>query len=487
MSTADKLGKVLETKLAIKGAITEKGVAVLDTDTFASYPDKIRAIQSGGGEGGGTKKFVTNTTTNTYTGGEKVLVNLGIRPSELSRGFDLKTNNGVRDYGSAFLDNNDVVSLYPQQLSRKFTFSNNQWSDLDISSWSDINIYNPFYRFYKDGFTTICNASTLSGADSSKYFTGEVITTSTCYKLPSDYAYLGNFNGQDYAYNSKNKAIATYDRYNNTVGETIGATGGYMVGTAFIDDKGKGIFLRVNNSLGFFAIDDDGVYSIDKYVALGTSTNDMLAYFTGASIGDFLFFVTNYDTVYKSNGSSSQKQISTLITYEIVDDGNGGRTIKERPDLFNKFQTDNCLIQYDNRNDVLTIGTMDNVYAYKFNRDTRNFEQLNYTFNLVPNTNQNYCYRLAFSPDMSKAIVTLRSDYVTANVTLYTLGNANWEIVDNQVINYNATTSFSAITTGEVDEDGKVEVKLTLPDEVDLVIDTNVEINDGDIVIEGVE
>ena len=151
------------------------------------------------------------------------------------------------------------------------------------------------------------------------------------------------------------------------------------------------------------------------------------------------------------------------------------------------FQSENCLIFYDNRNDVLTIGTMDNVYAYKFNRDDKKFEQLNYTFMLPDNINQNYCYRLAFSPDMSKAVITVKSTYNTMSVTLYTLGNANWEIVDNQVINYNATTSFSAITTGEVDEDGKVEVKMTLPDKVDLVIDTNVEINEGDIIIEGVE
>ena len=401
MSTADKLGKVLETKLAIKGAITEKGVAVLDTDTFASYPDKIRAIQTGGGEGG-EKKFVTNSTTNTYTGGEKVLVNLGIRPSELSRGFDLKTNNGVRDYGSAFVDNNDVVSLYPSYLSRKFTFSNNQWSDLDISSWSAINIYNPFYRFYKDGFTTICNASILTGSDASKYFTGGVITTSTCYNLPSDYAYLGNFNGQDYAYSSKNKIVTKYDRYNNTIGDTVGSTG-YFAITAFMDDNGKGAILRSNNTLGFFTINENNEFSYNNIITLGTPTTAMLAFFTGANIGDFLFFVTNYDTVYKSNSSSSPKQISNLITYEIVDDGNGGRTIKERPDLFNKFQTENCLIQYDNRNDVLTIGTMDNVFAYKFNRDTRNFEQLNYTFMLPDNTNKNFCYRLAFSPDMSKA------------------------------------------------------------------------------------
>ena len=45
---ADKLNKVLSTKEDIKAAIIEKGQTVADTDTFASYPDKIRAIETGG-------------------------------------------------------------------------------------------------------------------------------------------------------------------------------------------------------------------------------------------------------------------------------------------------------------------------------------------------------------------------------------------------------------------------------------------------------
>ena len=47
-TTADKLNKVLSTKADIKSAIIEKGVAVSDSDTFASYGDKIRSITSGG-------------------------------------------------------------------------------------------------------------------------------------------------------------------------------------------------------------------------------------------------------------------------------------------------------------------------------------------------------------------------------------------------------------------------------------------------------
>lgn len=46
----DKLNKLAETKSAIKTAIVNKGVAVSDSDTFASYADKIASI-SGGGSG----------------------------------------------------------------------------------------------------------------------------------------------------------------------------------------------------------------------------------------------------------------------------------------------------------------------------------------------------------------------------------------------------------------------------------------------------
>ena len=48
-TVADKLNKVLNTKKAIKQALIDKGVEVKDTDTFASYPDKITEIQTGGG------------------------------------------------------------------------------------------------------------------------------------------------------------------------------------------------------------------------------------------------------------------------------------------------------------------------------------------------------------------------------------------------------------------------------------------------------
>lgn len=43
-TVADKLNKLIETKEAIKTSIQNKGVEVLDTDPFASYPEKIDSI-----------------------------------------------------------------------------------------------------------------------------------------------------------------------------------------------------------------------------------------------------------------------------------------------------------------------------------------------------------------------------------------------------------------------------------------------------------
>ena len=45
-TTSEKLQKILTTKESIKSAIISKGVSVTDSDTFASYADKILEIQN---------------------------------------------------------------------------------------------------------------------------------------------------------------------------------------------------------------------------------------------------------------------------------------------------------------------------------------------------------------------------------------------------------------------------------------------------------
>lgn len=45
-TTTDKLNKLIETKEAIKAALSNKGVSITDTDTFYSYAEKINSIPS---------------------------------------------------------------------------------------------------------------------------------------------------------------------------------------------------------------------------------------------------------------------------------------------------------------------------------------------------------------------------------------------------------------------------------------------------------
>ena len=65
--TVDKLNYLLGTKEAIRDAIENKGVEVLDSDTFRSYADKIEAIEAGGGEEINNQKKTTIINENGVT------------------------------------------------------------------------------------------------------------------------------------------------------------------------------------------------------------------------------------------------------------------------------------------------------------------------------------------------------------------------------------------------------------------------------------
>ena len=199
-----------------------------------------------------------------------------------------------------------------------------------------------------------------------------------------------------------------------------------------------------------------------------------------------MFFATNYNNKYTTNSTENSAEKSSLIVYKIVDNGDGKKGLMLVEDEFKLFQLEDCLVQFDMRNDVLTIGTRDNVYAYKFNRNGMFFEELPYTFRLTDNTNQVYCYRLMFSPDMSKAIITLRPTRSTMDVSLLILGKAGWEIVSNQHFNYNSSNSFTGIATGNVDDLGRYEVEMLLPEKLDLKVVTDVNVTEDEIVFEGV-
>lgn len=477
MSTADKLAKALETKLNIKQAITEKGVSVLDTDTFASYPDKIRAI-SGGGSGGGDKIFVENSTGSEINSGDKVLVTAGVSPKVLGSGFNITNNtSGYQDWGCCFTDNDNAFILY-NSLWTKYTYLDDKWTSTNVNNWT--KSAQAGFIFFPNG--TIYLSSSNSGHQACFLY------SSTTTAIPTYHIYLGRYKGKDYVIYRSTHRVYDYDFASNTASTTILTQfTDINCNLCYLDEEtGEGFSIPESKRITFFHIDDNGAFQVNDTIVLSIIGNSKLVTFTGTRVGDYMFFATNYNNKYTTNSTENSAEKSSLIVYKIVDNGDGKKGLMLVEDEFKLFQLEDCLVQFDMRNDVLTIGTRDNVYAYKFNRDGMFFEELPYTFRLTDNTNQVYCYRLMFSPDMSKAIITLRPTYNTMDVSLLVLGKAGWEIVSNQHFNYNSSNSFTGIATGNVDDLGRYEVEMTLPEKLDLKVVTDVDVADDEIIFEGV-
>lgn len=479
MSTANKLAKVLETKLNIKQAITEKGVNILDTDTFASYPDKIKAIESGG-DSGGEKKFVTNSTTNTYNKGDKVLVNTGVVKQSLSSSFELSSSSPWSDWGSLFTDNNNVFTYF-SGVDCKHTFSNNtlSWVKTDTNSWN---------RPYRSGLILhengIVNLNSINVVGASRI----LLTNTTATSVKDNLWFLGGYNDKYYGatYSNGYTDIYDYDILTNTRGSvTLLHSAGEISNGYICSESGNGFISSRVGGITFFNVNEDGVFVEKGSSVLSLRDDALLVTFTGAEVGDYLFFATNYDKKYNADTSGTDAYKSNLIIYKIVE-VDGLKSVELVEDIFKDLQVEDCLIQFDLRNNVLTVGTLTGVYAYEFDRSVMQFKELSFNVVLPNNNNKDYCYRLMFSPDKSKAIVTVRPTYNTMKVSLYILGSSKWEITKNDSFSYNSQTSFTGFATGNVDDEGKVEVEMLLPEKVDINIVTNVDVSDDEIIFEGV-
>ena len=174
----DKLNKLAETKSAIKTAIVNKGVAVSDSDTFASYADKIASIEGGSTPTEGIYGvFIYDTNGN------------------LTKPEEWNTANNDLAVGVAVIDENCAFII-----DKVGTSSTYQWGDtgtvIDGVSTSDLVAY---YDYFGESNTDAIITKYPSGSFAANYCRGRSCTVNGT----TLYGYLGAYGEWKTAYNNK--------------------------------------------------------------------------------------------------------------------------------------------------------------------------------------------------------------------------------------------------------------------------------------------
>ena len=174
----DKLNKLAETKSAIKTAIVNKGVSISDSDTFASYADKINTI-SGAEDTYGFSDIgfstVPDRITNGITRAKKILDKVDLTASTWKNAFrncpyySLYTDNEFRSIGGAYFpyievpEDSDLAkgeSLFPDFIESELETFNIKCKNIAIMEQAfrgcanltefrvdgNLKFYNPQYQ-----------------------------------------------------------------------------------------------------------------------------------------------------------------------------------------------------------------------------------------------------------------------------------------------------------------------------------------------------
>ena len=196
----DKLNKLAETKSAIKTAIVNKGVAVSDSDTFASYANKIASIEGGGSTPteGIYGVFIYDTNGN------------------LTKPEEWDTANNDLAVGVAVIDENCSFVIGKTQSNNRIA-----WSDtLNGTTVSGIVITQDS-SIAKTDYAGEANSSIVRGLTSGEnnafnWAYGNTITVSGT----TLYGYIGAFGEWQTAYNNKSSIDSALSKIGGTAMST---------------------------------------------------------------------------------------------------------------------------------------------------------------------------------------------------------------------------------------------------------------------------
>lgn len=420
------------------------------------------SVNVAGSSGEGDVIYATNDSSGTIAAGDKVWLN------HISSGISTEqTFSSSRDQWVYFYPQGNVMYSAGSRGVERYDFNlgTEDWTRRTLGT---MELEQGFINTFKDG--TVVLKGYKTAIDSTNNNITSVLNGQVNPTLAA--IYLGNNLCLKATSTQYNPVLAEYDPATNTYGTEYYQFSGFnlnkKIRNAFLKDNVLLLFTGTTNSgepyFIFQDITNKSSPVLLKENGLGFYGNYTCVAATGTTPGNYIFVNTsaNYD-LYDYAGQ--------LKIYEIADD----YQIKDPenlPEALNNLIGQTAGIFYDERTNILTVGTVDNVYAWKFNETSKTFSPLNVSFDLssITNKTSKMPYNLVLSEDLRNAQIGYSNNdsYVfTYNILYKFTDGSGWTIVDESAVNPLTITGFA---TGETDAEGRYEINTVLPDEVMITV-----------------
>ena len=424
----------------IKGAIVP---STQNSNNLASCIDTIVTSGGGSGEGGADKVFFENKSGIEYSKGDKVLANI--------------VNIGGVDSGDVFNQTNSFQQSWVLQdgtirLSNQtgnkghnIVHTPNGFSETSYPQ----SVWRATYPFVQKGDYLITQGSN-NKFNVINYRTGEA----TPY---DDYPLTDNI-------------LLDWDKgilYNNDKTLSYDTGAGNLTNTQkFFQAYGNTIVYSFTSEVTFIDISD--FPNCTKTVYKLPMTFGQNRCVTGVNIGDY--YIGSYQGAYyllRFNGSGYEYDKSVVTKdnaqtgYINVDEG-----------LFGFIETDGTPVAYCLEDGIMKRLDIPAEVVNTIKADTSldNYKRQGFSFN--------------------KDLSVVSWDWSTGNYNNYSRyayikDGVSAYISYPESRNFNYNSSFTGYATGEVDAIGRLEVEICLPEKAELTVNTNIDVNEGDIIFEG--
>lgn len=418
----------------------------------------IGSTNSFGMAGRDKKIYATNNSNETLAVGDKVMVNFGVT-SELSPTDFSFTVEAGRVCPLVFFDDYNFLESHGSN-TYFYSYQDLVWKVMYAQGIYGSNMArNQLLRYHSSG--VISSVAINKGSTGA---TGFLVGQNFLQTLPSNYFYLGKYNDVHYCMKTGSNDVYEYNYNTNTVGDLKLSGDGVTENAVLLGNRG--LLVNTSGVVEFFEIDNQDDFSITATCALGGSFNLLFA--TGVTAGHYLFVTNSFAGVYQDNQTPGSN--SLLFVYQI---GENNTIKKVSIGCLQVFETTNCVINYDDRNQILSVGTKDQVFFYQFNQNDKTIVPLNIALD-VPSNNLGFCFWPFISPNKETAVVLHKSDVDNFHVYCYVLGKMKYQIVNNSSINYLPDNSFTGFVTQLANASGEYEVEVCMPDDAQISITTNV-------------